>query len=167
MALEQGLLQLLATSSGITALVPNDVGGQPQIYWVLAPKGAKPPYIVLSRAATEDILTMNGHSGLRGALIQVDCYADTKAGTTSGYYYCRRMANAVRSVLEPYVGNLPDTASTPVEGVLIQKDWDMPYEEGAQAFVFRVMLEFRVWYLENALTLTSSFDNSITIDGNS
>lgn len=149
MAIEQGLLQLLATSSAITALIPNDVGGQPQIYWLLAPKGAKPPYLILSRAATEDTLTMQGTIPLRGGLFQIDCYTDTKAGTGAGYYTDRTLSKAVRGVLEPYTGTLPDTDSTAVQAVLIQKDWDMPYEEGGQTFVFRVMLEFRVWYRES------------------
>jgi hypothetical protein len=152
--IEQGLLQLLGSESAITNIVPNDAGGHPQIYWVLAPKGAKPPYLVLTRVATQDQLTMEGSDPLRGALFQIDCYTDSKAGTGAGYYTARALANAVRSVLEPYIGNLPDTASTAVQGVLIQKDWDMPYEEGASAFVFRVMLEFRVWYVEVGYEIT-------------
>jgi len=47
MAIEQGLFKLLTGSPSITAVIPNDAGGTPQVYWDLAPKGAKTPYIVL------------------------------------------------------------------------------------------------------------------------
>ena len=54
----------------------------------------------------------------------------------------------MRDLLKSYKGTLPDTDSTVVAGVLQTKDWDMPYEEGAVGFVYRRMLEFRVWYQE-------------------
>src|SRR5258707_13846243 len=163
--IEQGLLQLLSGNSGVTALIPNDVGGHPQIHWLVAPKGEKPPYIVLSRVVTGDTYTMAGATGLRDGLFQVDCYTDTKAGISAGYYLGRRISTAVRQVLESYRGNLPDTDATAVTAVFTEKDWDMPYEEGGGGFVFRALLEFRVWYYESAITVPSGPDPLITIAG--
>jgi len=149
MSLEQGLLQEIAASSDVTAIVPNDVSGNPQIYWGLAPKGAKPPYLILERVATGDTYTVTGPSGLRAGLFGVHCFVDSKAGVSSGFYVCRDLANAVRQLLQAYTGTLPDSDSTKVSAVFIEKDWNMPYQEGATGFVFHNYLEFRIWYRES------------------
>ena len=146
--IEQGLFQFLTTNSSITAVIPNDISGTPQVYWDLAPKGAKTPYIVLERIATADIYAMSGTTGLRGGLFAVHCFADSKAGVSSGYYFSRRISSAVRGVLDSYKGTLPDTDNTVVEAVFVEKDQDMQYEEGSSGFVFHAYLEFRIWYRE-------------------
>jgi Protein of unknown function (DUF3168) len=147
MAIEQGLFKLLASSSNITALIPNDANGNPQIYWVMAPKGAVVPYIVLTRVNTVDTYTMQGATTLRSGLFQVDCYS-------TNYYPARQISTAVRTVMEPFQGNLLDTNATYVESIFVEKDWDMPYDEGGKGFVFRGMLEFKVWYYESNLVVT-------------
>lgn len=154
MAIEQGLLQFLGAAAAVRALVPNDVAGTPQIYWMLQPKGTKPPYIVLSRITTNDVYTYAGSAGIREGLFQVDCYTDSKAGTSTGYYNDRKVAAAVRGVLDSFQGNLPDTDSTAVQSILTDKDFDMPYEEGATGFLFQTVQIFRVWYSEEALTIS-------------
>jgi hypothetical protein len=146
--IEQGLFQLLTTSPSITAVIPNDAGGTPQVYWDLAPKGAKPPYIVLERIATSDVYTTAGATGTRAGLFAAHCYTDSSAGVGSGYYFSRQISSAVRSVLASFHGNLADTASTPVLAVFIEKDQDMQYEEGSKGFVFHAYLEFRIWHRE-------------------
>jgi hypothetical protein len=146
--IEQGLFQLLTTNSSITAVIPNDISGTPQVYWDLAPKGAKTPYIVLERIATADTYAMSGTTGLRAGLFAVHCYTDSSAGVGSGYYFSRKISSSVRGVLASYQGNLPDTDSTSVQAVFIEKDQDMQYEEGSKGFVFHAYLEFRIWYRE-------------------
>jgi hypothetical protein len=144
--IEQGLFQLLATNSAITAVIPNDAGGTPQIYWNLAPKGAKTPYLVLERIATADTYTTAGVTVLRAGLFAVHCYTDSSAGVGAGYLFSRQVSSAVRGVLASYRGNLPDADSTNVQAVFIEKDQDMQYEEGSKGFVFHAYLEFRIWY---------------------
>jgi hypothetical protein len=144
--IENGLFQLLATNSAITAVIPNDAVGTPQVYWNLAPKGVKTPFIVLERIATGDTYTMDGVQTLRAGLFAIHCYTDSNAGITSGYFFSRQISRAVRSVLASYKGNLPDTDSTPVLAVFIEKDKDLQYEEGSKGFVFHAYLEFRIWY---------------------
>jgi hypothetical protein len=140
MAVEQGIYELVNADSDITALVNG-------AYWILAPKGAVVPYLVFSRVATSDVYTMNGATGTRSALFQVDCYA-------TDYYTARSIALAVRQLLESYRGNLPDDDSTAVAAVLTEKDWDMPYEEGSsKGFVFRSLLQFRVWYYDESFVM--------------
>jgi hypothetical protein len=146
--IEQGLFKLLTASPSITALIPNDAGGTPQVYWDLAPKGAKTPYIVLERLATSDVYAMAGATGLRAGLFAAHCFADSKAGVSSGYYFSRAISSAARSVLSSHRGNLADTDATPVLAVFVEKDKDMQYEEGSTGFVFHAYLEFRIWYRE-------------------
>jgi hypothetical protein len=117
------------------------MGANKGLYWILAPKGAVYPLIILGTVATNDVHTMGGDPGIREAIIQVDCYS-------SQYYVSRDIAKAVRNLLEYYRGTLSDSDATVVKSVLTTKDWDMPYEEGAVGFVYRAMLEFRVWYQE-------------------
>jgi hypothetical protein len=148
MALKQGILQLLGANAGVQAIVPNDVAGTPQIYWTLAPKSAKAPYIVLNQDSTLDTYTMAGPISLRGTLVQVDCYVDTMI-TTNAAYVLDNLATAARLALWNFKGTLPDTDATVVNGVFIEKDWPMPYEEGSKGYVLRQMLEFRVWYYDN------------------
>lgn len=148
MALKQGILQLLGATAPVTAIVPNDVAGTPQIYWTVAPKSAKAPYIVLNRDETLDNYTMQGPLTLRAALIQADCYVDTTI-TVNAAYVLDALATAVRQALWSFKGTLPDADETVVNGVFIEKEWEMPYEEGSKGYVLRSMLEFRVWYYDN------------------
>jgi hypothetical protein len=122
------------------------------------PKGATLPCIVLSRVATSDTYDFQGPVGFRNALFQVDCYG-------SSYYSSRALAEAVRRILGSFAGNLPDTDATAVAEVLTTKDWDMPYEEGAKGFVYRSMLEFRVWYYEGALPIALSTGTGVINGG--
>lgn len=151
--IEQGIFELLTQDDDVSALVAAGV------YWILAPKGAVVPYIVLNRVATTDVYTTNGATGMRSALFQVDCYSTT-------YYGARSIALAVRQLLESYRGNLSDVNETAVAAVLTEKDWDLPFEEGAsKGFVFRAMLAFRVWYYETAITVAPAPDLTTIIDG--
>lgn len=167
MAIEQGLLQLLGADAGVTALVPNDVAGTPQVYLGAAPKSAKTPFIVLSRVGTTDTYTMDGPISQRSGLFQVSCFTDSTTGVTNGYYTSRAISLAVRQVLQSYRGNLPDTQSTAVTAVFTEKDWDMPYEEGSKGYVFHALLQFRVWYLESSFAVPTSPDLELIIKDDS
>lgn len=148
----QGILQLLTSDTDVSALVGT------KVQWILAPKGWTLPYIILGRVDVGDTYTTEGTSGLRDLLLQVDCYA-------TDYYTSQSIALAVRQLLESYRGNLPDVNSTAVTAVFTEKDWDMPYEEGAKGFVYRALLEFRIWYYESAVAISPAPDMTLTIDG--
>ena len=156
MSVEKGLFQLIQGDPTVSSLVTMANGAG--VYWILAPKGATYPLIVLGTVSTSDTITFGGDAGFRNALFQIDCYA-------SSFYQSRSIAKAVRNVLKSYRGNLPDTDSTAVAGVLQTKDWDMPYEEGSTGFIFRAMLEFRVWYYDSSLPITPVQGAPAVIDG--
>src|ERR1022692_4940381 len=96
---EKGLYKLLTQDPGVSSLVGSNV------YFVLAPKGAVLPYVVLSRVTTADSYDMLGATGFRHWLFQMDCFA-------TDFYSSRAVSLAVRQLLESYMGWLPDTDAT-------------------------------------------------------
>jgi Protein of unknown function (DUF3168) len=152
MAIEQGLYALLTQDPGVSALVSTSV------YWILAPKGASLPYVVLNRVATNDVYDEDGASGFRNALFQIDCYA-------TSFYPARAISLAVRTLLESYRGNLPDVNATPVSAVITEKDWDMPFEEGGKGFVYRALLAFRIHHYDTSLPVSTPSNPEAVIDG--
>jgi hypothetical protein len=100
MAVENGLFQYIQSSSQLAALA--DTSNGKGVYWVLMPKGASVPCVVLSRTATADTYAMQGSLKFRGALFQADCYG-------ANYYSSRAIADAVRAVIESFINiTLPD-----------------------------------------------------------
>jgi hypothetical protein len=136
--IEQGLFKLIQSDAGVSALVTMTKNNG--LYWILAPKSSMYPFIVLQRVATNNVHTMGGDPGIREALFQVDCYS-------SQYLNARAIAAAVCSCLGYYKGTLNDIDHTVVNSILVSKNWDLEYEEGSVGFVFRSMVEVRVWYL--------------------
>ena len=131
---------LLTADSGVSAIVGN------RIYYILQPKGTIVPSLVLSCVSTRDLYSMSGITGLREGQWQIDCYA-------SDYYSASGLQLAVKSLLENYVGNLPDTDSTAVAATFIDKCWDMPYEEGGKGFIYRSLLDVRFHYYDTSLSV--------------
>jgi hypothetical protein len=152
--MEKGLYMLLAADTGTSALVGSN------IYFILQPKGTGVPSIVLSITVAKDFYTFKGVSGLRSALIQVDAYA-------SNYYDVRATSRAVRLLLEGYMGNLPDADATAVGGCIVEKDWDMPFEAGQKGFIYRALLEVRMYYYDTSLPISTPSNPIATVDGGS
>lgn len=59
----------------LTELLAAVAGGQR--YWLRAPQGEKPPYVVLQRASGVRDYHQQGASGLVKSRVQIDCYAAT------------------------------------------------------------------------------------------
>lgn len=139
--IEQGLFTLITQAPTVAAAVGADSNGIARAWWVLAPKGATLPFLIFSRVSTTNTNAMSGPMGLREGLFQVVCYSTT-------YYGSRSVAKAVRKFLGSYKGTLPDTDATVVQGVLIERDWDDRYEEGAKSFIYGAYLQFRIFYYD-------------------
>lgn len=142
MAVEQGLFQLITQDASVTTVIGTDKNGTTKAYWILAPQGAAVPFLVFSRVATSDTYAMSGSINFRNAMFQVTCYA-------TNYYTGRSIADTVRKAIQDFTGTLPDTDATVVSSVVIEKDWDMNYEEGAGNVIFGSYLQFRVWYRDS------------------
>jgi len=149
----KGLYELLTQDPGVSALVGN------RVYFILQPKGTSVPSVVMSCITTTDLYVMAGNTGKRDGLWQIDCYA-------VDYYSANAVQLAVRSVLENFIGNLPDADATPVIATFIEKCWDMPYEPGAKGFIYRTMLEVRFHYYDTSLPInTPASGNTALVDG--
>ena len=138
--IENGLYQQIVTNSAIKTAVGVDANGTTSAYWILAPQGAKIPFLILSRVATTDNYGYGGTVGVRNSLFQVVCYAST-------YLASRQIASVVRQALQNFTGPLPD--GTVVQSLFIEKDFDMSYEEGGKGFVYGAYIQFRVFSEEN------------------
>jgi hypothetical protein len=137
--IEQGLFALVTQNAAVQTAVGTDANGTTRAYWILAPQGAVIPFLVFSRVGTDDSYAMQGRIPLRGALCQIVSYAST-------YYASRAIAATVLECLEDYTGTLPDADATVVQAVIVEKDFDMNYEEGSKGFIYGAYLQFRIWY---------------------
>ena len=97
--IEKGLFRLIQTDANVATLVTTTNGTG--VYWILLPKGAAVPCIILSRVATDDTYAMSGTMKFRGALFQVDCYA-------ASFYQSSELADIVRHLLESFRGTLAE-----------------------------------------------------------
>jgi hypothetical protein len=99
------------------------------------------PLITLQRISTDRDYTLQGRSGLAGALIQIDCWADAPeyAGT---YGTAKLVADTVRLKLESYLG---DMGLVRIREVTIATDSDM-FETMDRTR--RVSADYRIYYDE-------------------
>lgn len=150
--IEKGLYELLTQDTGVSTLVGS------RVFYILAPKGSPVPFIVVSRVVTNDGYAMSGHIDLMEGLFQFDCYA-------ADFYTSRGISAAVRALLKDYRGTLSD--GTTISASLIDKDWDMPYEEGGKGFVYRALLSFRFHYYDESLPVPPAPFVPADVDGGS
>ena len=136
MSVEIGLRNLLVNDSGVSALINSRIWGG------LAPLNPTYPVVVFTVAHTSDLYSIQGASGYRTKRIQFDCYAQK-------YNDALAVADAVRAVLQSFVGTVNDNAKNiSVLSVITISDMDFPFEPGSTDRIFRRMLEFQVTYLE-------------------
>ena len=137
--IENGLFTLITSNTNVQAAVGLDKNGVAQAYWVLAPQGAKLPFLVLSRVGTTDPYTMAGTLGIRQGIFQISCYS-------ASFLSSRTIAKQVRTLLENFTGTLPD--GTVVQATFTSHDSDQKYEEGGTGFTFGAILQFKIWFVE-------------------
>lgn len=137
MPVEAGIYQKLRDDPGVSSYVRGRIFGSK------APKDATAPFIVWTVVVTEDMgYNFQGAAGLRKKRFQFDSYA-TK------YMDSVKTSDAIRSLLQSFAGNLPD--GTPVNGCIVMRDMDFPYEPGTSGQIHRHLLEVDVIYTETFL----------------
>jgi hypothetical protein len=80
-----------------------------------------------------------GASGLRKKRFQIDSYAFK-------YMDSVKTSDSVRTLLESFSGIFPDGSS--INGCIVVRDMDFPYEPGSGGYVHRRLLEIDVIYTE-------------------
>jgi hypothetical protein len=135
MPVEAGFYLKLRNDPGVSSYVSGRIFGQRM------PKDTTLPAIVWQVVVTEDMgYHAQGASGLRKKRFQIDSYAFK-------YMDSVKTSDAVRALLESFSGAFPDGSS--INGCIVVRDMDFPYEPGSGGYVHRRLLEIDVIYTES------------------
>lgn len=133
-----GLFDLLVNDPTIGPLLAP--GGS--VYFALAAKEAQRPYIVLHIVgAPPAAVTLDGTSPQIEGRLQFDSYADDLVTA-------RKLSKAVRALLADYSGLLSD--GTVLQTLEVVTDFDDAFEIGGVGYLFRVVLDLRIFYTESS-----------------
>lgn len=126
-----GFITLMTDDAGVNALVGT------KIYKSVLPRGYTLPSIAIHRYGGTKDYEFDGPVATREDQIQVDCYASDPESA-------QQVAEAVRALLVPYVGTLPD--GTVVQACYLERDMDMPFlpHADSKGIANRALLGFRV-----------------------
>ena len=103
------------------------------------PQGGELPSVTIRQISGQRQYTHDGVGRLVDARAEINCYAATGAGAVD-------LATAVRRAIE---GNGFTADTETVQSVMLLAEQDFTGEaEAAGVRVFRVMLDFQVWYQE-------------------
>lgn len=132
MLIEQGILNELVGTAGLTAIV-----GQ-RIYYVRAPQDVTLPYVVFFKVSGVREHSHEGASGLANPRFQISCFAET-------YYEAKQIAQQVQSALQGFSGTMGGDDGVSVNGSFYVNETDI-YEEGTK--LYHVALDFILWHSE-------------------
>lgn len=121
---EKSLLTTLKADSGVSAIVGS------RVYAMIMPQNSTLPAVTFQRINGRPANTLSGRSGLEEIDLQIDCWA-------SSFAQAKTLAVAVRDAM-------PDVGA--VWSSRLQSDQDL-YDEDNE--YFRVLMEYKVWFLEN------------------
>lgn len=113
----------------LTALLAGVASGKR--YWVRAPQGTLPPYVVLSRISGVSDYHTQGESGYVVNRVQADCYGNT---------YTEALTTA-RAAEQAVSGRRVGV----IQGIFLEGERDLPTEDaGTVNNLFAVSLDFMV-----------------------
>lgn len=127
--------------AGLIALLQNSpvaaIVAQKSFYEDELARGFKTPCVVLHRYNSAQEYDFNGPADVEETNVQADLYADTAQLRD-------QLRKAVKSVLDSYVGTLPD--GTVVQGCFLERSLDPPYVTTTNTANtgFRSLLGYRV-----------------------
>lgn len=117
----------------LTDLLAPVAGGQR--FWVRAPQGGKPPYVVLQRITGVRDYHGQGASGLVESRVQIDCYAKTYDG----------VKNVARSVVALLSGRRVGL----IQAIFVVSERDLPAADAGEVTnLFRTSIDIMVHHKE-------------------
>jgi hypothetical protein len=129
--MEQAIIAKLLATGAVAAIVGTRVfpGSRPQ--------ASALPALVFNTISGAPVYTDDGEAGLEEARIQIDCWAET-------YSASKTLAGAVKASLSAFSGT---SSGVTFQNILIITERDRR-EGGSNApeYLFRVILEFTVWF---------------------
>lgn len=148
MRLEEAIYTRLSTFAPLAALVAG------RIYAVRAPQSETRPRITYQRISGASDHVLSGPSGLTDTRVQVDCWADDPAtsstpATVTAYAQARDVALQVKAALDGFRG-LVTSGESPsdslrIKSTRLENDQDLPEEERRLS---RVSLDFIIGHDE-------------------
>lgn len=126
-----GVIELLAADTGVTTLVSD------RLYKGVLPRGYTLPAIAAHRYGGTQEYEYAGPIDSSEDQIQLDVYGEDADS-------CLQVVTAVKAVLNPFVGTLPD--GTVVKACYLERDMDMPFLPHAdtKGLAFRSLLGYRM-----------------------
>jgi hypothetical protein len=129
--MEEGLIQKLLATSGVTALVSQ------RVYPGSMPQASPLPSIVMNRVSGAPLYTDQGECGLASARVQIDCWAQTYTGA-------KQVARAVITSLSAFAGT---SSGFTFQYVMVDDERD--FREGgsnSNEYLFRTSIDLIVWF---------------------
>ena len=145
--IEQALQVYLKADADVAALVST------RVYPALAPQDAALPYITYERVSTQRLMTHDGQNGLIGPRIQIDCWASTYGGAKTLADKVRLCMNGHKNAYGETTGTAPNDYV--IQGIVQLGELDLPElpQTAGEKPVYRVSMDFEVWYEETVPTL--------------
>ena len=140
MSMESDLRALVIADADVTALIGT------RMFFQRIPQGQALPRIRYSHIVTQSDVHLGGVMGEARTTIQIDCYADTAAGSLD-------LAEKVRVALVADNGGFRTMGSTDTTQVrLTGKQDEPPFQlpDGGDAWTFNRSLDFEIDYTEAA-----------------
>lgn len=119
---ESAIYTALTNDATVTGLIGA------RVYPVIAPQNITKPYAVFRRITGLSVNGLDGELGTTNGRFEINVYAETYAQT-------KIISEAIKEAMK----------SSSLRSVLIY-DQDLDYEEEVE--LYRLMLEFRVWFTE-------------------
>ncbi|QPC87415.1 DUF3168 domain-containing protein [Mesorhizobium sp. NBSH29] len=117
----------------LTTLLAPVAGGNR--YWVRAPQGQKPPYVIMQRITGIRDYHLQGASGLVESRVQIDCYDKAYSSVAS-------MARSVVSILSGHRAGI-------IQGIFIDSERDLPAADaGDVTSLFRKSIDIIIQHKE-------------------
>jgi len=129
----EGLFSLLANDSGVSGILgTNRSDGTTGIFPNVAPDSVNIPYMVYTEVHREPILSYEGVNPLQTLRFQLACYG-------SPYLTVKQLAEAIKNVLDGFVGELSDGSVVGSSMPLSEHDESEPIFHGT---MYGVILDY-------------------------
>lgn len=136
----RGVRTYLAAQAAVSSLVGT------RIYPDALPQDATRPALVFTVISSVGEHHLTAAAGIARAIVQIDCYADTRLAANA-------LSEAVRGEMQGYRGAM---GSEYVQCCHLQNriyDYDTP-EHGSDQGLYRVIMEWLIWHTESVPTFS-------------
>lgn len=137
----EGLHKLLAADTTLKALLGNARGDKTDgIFPMVAPKEVTVPYVVYLQVRATPLISYAGANRLTYTRWRYLCHA-------ADYTTAKKVAEAVKGVLNGYKGTLTDSQATPVESSFLAFESDS-VDQDLKATIYNCVVDIDMQYVD-------------------